>query len=183
MEAEASVPPTRAPSYNWERIPLWKAAGKRFELVADELNGRIPVTRLESWKDFAGLLNDPFFTRQGVELVYRGHRRYDWSLTPSLGRLTETGIISKETAETQLERFRRAVRGRLEDHSLVEDEQADELWSVGQHHGLMTPLLDWTYSPYVALFFAFGSDDQGGKGKEPEPLPGGVCAEQILREQ
>jgi len=134
------------------------------------MDERIPMTRLESWKEFADLLNDPFFNRPGVELVFRGHRRYDWSLTPSLGRLTETGIISKETAETQLERFRRAVRGRLDDHSLVEDDQKDELWSVGQHHGLMTPLLDWTYAPYVALFFAFGSDDpREEKEKSPNP--------------
>jgi hypothetical protein len=74
--------------------------------------------------------------------------------------------VSRELAERQLALFKRAVRGRVNDRSLVDLGEEDELWSVGQHHGLMTPLLDWTYSPYVALFFAFAKEDPVGGGEK-----------------
>ena len=162
--SEATVPQS---SDYFEKIPLWNADGnsKRFEVMADDLSGRIPVTRLESWRDFTNLLESDFFNRHGVQLVFRGHRRHDWGLMPTLGRVTNNGIITELLAEGQLDRFKRAVRGRLNDTALVNED--DELWSVGQHHGLMTPLLDWTYSPYVALFFAFHKEDDRDEKDNP----------------
>ena len=154
------------PSDYFEEIPLWStdSSSKRFEVIADAISGRIPVTRLESWRDFTDLLESDFFNRQGVQLVFRGHRRFDWSLMPTLGRLTTNGIVTEALAQAQLARFKRAVRGRLSDAAMVDED--DELWSVGQHHGLMTPLLDWTYSPYVALFFAFHKEDSKDEDKD-----------------
>jgi hypothetical protein len=33
----------------------------------------------------------------------------------------------------------------------------EEIWALGQHHGVATKMLDWTESRYVAAFFAFAS--------------------------
>lgn len=159
VDLPPSMEPFAIPSDYFSKIPLWSSDGKtkRFEVMADELSGRIPVTRLERWRDITELLESDFFNRPGVQLVFRGHRRHDWGLMPTLGRVTTNGIVSEALATAQLDRFKRAVRGRLNDTGLVDED--DELWAVGQHHGLMSPLLDWTYSPYVALFFAFHKED------------------------
>jgi hypothetical protein len=144
-------------------IPSWP----EFIITNDDVSGRVPVTKVAGWREFSGILEGEFFNRRDEELIYRGHRRYEWPLSPSLGREDPRFIVTSDVAEAQLAHFRKAVRGRLEDHALVEDEEEYELWAVGQHYGLETPLLDWSYSPYVALFFAFESEDRPQEERNP----------------
>lgn len=83
--------------------------------------------------------------------VYRGHADSSWKLEPTLDRIIKNPISYKRASH--LERFKFETRGRR-GPSPIKMEDENDWWALGQHHGLATPLLDWTESPFVALFFA-----------------------------
>lgn len=104
------------------------------------------------WDDLRDFLDD----RVDFDfMIWRGQRRESWDLDSTLDRLISRAKPhdSKVFASKHLHSFKYACRGRR--GPTPKDLSEDEWWSLGQHFGLDTPLLDWTASPYVGLFFAF----------------------------
>lgn len=108
---------------------------------------------VETWGDFAKLVAEEFKGRWHFRGVLDG-----WSLEPTLQRaaydwkipLTELPVIERR----MLRDFKRAYPLNAD---VPQPEKDDDLgWlALMQHYGAPTRLLDWTYSPFVAAFFAF----------------------------
>ncbi len=143
-------------------LPEWL----NFAIHNKKIDGLIPSCRIKSWEDFDKVVK--YYCENDVEghYVFRGQKHYEWQLEPTLDRLVN-GAVTQEIAEKQIHNFRLSIRGRINDKSILGSDS--ELWALGQHHGLATPLLDWSLSPYVALFFAFeGADDRTWIGNNGE---------------
>jgi hypothetical protein len=110
--------------------------------------------RATSWADLQRLLfQDTWDGRIGryrSPFVYRGGRSQFYQLDTSLQRL---GGEYHKLEHHLLRNFRKYAR----DTAAAVPAATAGTWdwlALAQHHGLPTRLLDWTYSPYVALHFA-----------------------------
>ncbi len=129
----------------------------KFEFVDEKIDGLIPSCKVDGWEQFIEIMRRPEHNLAKGEMVYRGQRGADWHLSSTLARLYDGGAVPGDHLTEMLDQFRLAMRGRGLDISKLDS--ADEVWAFGQHHGLKTPLIDWTKSPYVALYFAFDEAD------------------------
>jgi hypothetical protein len=103
-----------------------------------------------SWAELDDLLSEgswnPSIGRFRARAAFRGDGRADRPLTAGVGRI---GGDVRAKERHLIRNFRKYAH-----RSFVGDESLWNWLALAQHHGLPTRLLDWTYSPYVALHFA-----------------------------
>ncbi len=136
---------------------------------------------LDNWADFENEITSLEFDRvrsnergtaQGTHFLFRGQGSQDWHLETTLERKAENPWSFSEyfrlilRARPQIETFT-GLRWEIKDwpeldkwasnydNNLQIQFPAYDYLVFLRHHGFPTPLLDWTRSPYVALFFAF----------------------------
>ncbi|MGO6997875.1 FRG domain-containing protein [Rhizobium leguminosarum] len=103
-----------------------------------------------SWENLISLLYqgdwDGAISRHRSSMVFRGMTNSSWTMKTSLMRLGGNySVLEKHL----LRNFRKYAH-----RDVVERDSFWHWLAVAQHHGLPTRLLDWTYSPFVAMHFA-----------------------------
>lgn len=133
-------------SKEYKKIPLYKD----FALESFH-NGYIPVSQIESWQEFKNI-----FSQESREFIYRGQKEGDWDLSTSFSRLCNNPV--EHEINEMISIFKETLKEMgLKDISGNDYHEYDDahIWGLGRHHGLLTPTLDWSHDPSVALFFAF----------------------------
>lgn len=161
LSTRASLKTTRA-----GKSGTWKDAdgpGGKISLKPLASRGGVAdVYQCASWDDFkqwAGRV------RASGAVAFRGHGSHTFKLETSLYRAGRTQL-GRYCADT-LPRFHSHVEA-VTNRRLNSADSSDysTLLGLAQHHGLPTPLLDWTDSPYIAAFFAF-SDALENRSSRP----------------
>lgn len=116
----------------------------------------------------------------GPSTIYRGQQQLSWDLTSSLERvLRGTNPRSWSVAERGIHRRFAEQAAPLLDRPPAQDDEIGWLMLM-QHFSAPTRLLDWSKSPFVALWFAYEHQNDGKKDRALWTLDAGHLRGEFL---
>jgi hypothetical protein len=109
----------------------------------------VMTLNLASWSEFHKVIK---IFNNNTDYIWRGQRN-EWPLESSFDR----NFPKINNRQAKLDEILKKFKHRLDELSNpnINGMTDDKIWAIGQHYGLLTPLLDWTESPYIAAYFAF----------------------------
>ena len=116
-------------------------------------------TRIETWSELVEYFDRLYAGKSwDMKHLYRGQSDEDWQLDDSLSRLVEPALATRDRLINLEQIAWREFRGQAHLYMPLGGEPNHESlldwWSLMQHFGCPTRLLDWTGSPFVAAYFA-----------------------------
>jgi len=113
----------------------------------------LQAVQVSSWKQFKEFASD--FPPD--QLVFRGQEKSaSWRLRTHFHRNGRYDLNKfRNTDIPQL--YRATIQVSEHKFNMLDPDEVGSFYSLVQHHGYPTPLLDWSYSPYVAAFFAYST--------------------------
>jgi len=102
-----------------------------------------------------------------TDFIFRGHKKEKYKLTTTLNRHIK---ISQESWSSDIDEMIDQFRVGLMKLGILpfESDRRIDWLEYARHHGVPTPVLDFSYSPYMALFFAFNGSRINYNTKEKE---------------
>lgn len=122
------------------------------ELIRSRLpisSGRPSDPLVKSWDDYKKHVSSLDFR----DFIFRG-QSHPFPLQTTFHRSRRKVLPTYLNKDIQL--LYRSITGRIRHvFNLDRPDELGAMLNLAQHHGFPTPLLDWTYSPFVAAWFAF----------------------------
>jgi len=114
---------------------------------------------LNNWADFVEFIDKLKIEQDDTVWVFRGQSDARWKLEPSLLRQINGTTLTVKRALGIESGLTHDFKRQYHLHSKADGINRSDWgliawWILMQHHCCPTRLLDWTFSPYVALYFA-----------------------------